>query len=357
MTRPWAISSTGSEATIPARRPLLALLLTVALAASAAAPGPARAQTLKLRSLRIYPSDVVGPWVSYKVRTQSGRYAVREFTQRVAIVGKENLKGKTGYWVELKTSDPTRGVRIERGLFAERGAREVQDEGVVDGEGLVDGTDSVDDAGTVEDAESGQGAMMEVRSLRLVRYQVLTPDGKLYEYPAVSATSARAVGEVSTHELFEFDPGAKPVRRLDGPDTLRIGRRVVPSVVERILRTGSDDWQSGEDTTAVSRIVLSQIFWKNGAVPITGFARSLFRVTTMKQPLPIGYAGPVILPPPDSTALVAADDAAQSGAGPVLSWTELLLQDLGADAVAEVTQAPEPAPVTGENEMPAGPVR
>ena len=52
----------------------------------------------------------------------------------------------------------------------------------------------------------------------------------------------------------------------------------------------------------------------------------------------------VLLAPPDSATLSAAAQAADLGQAPVLSSTELLLQDLGADAVAEVTQKPEPAP-------------
>jgi hypothetical protein len=293
------------------------------------APGRSDAQTLKLRSLKIYPSDVVGPWVSYKVRTQSGRHAVREFTQRVAIVGRENTEDGTAYWVELKTSDPTRGVRIERGLFAED-QRLGSDSGELD-PGPADST-----------AMPG-----ETRPLRLIRYQMLTSDKKLYEYPVQSATAPRAAGEVSSFELFEFDPSLKPVRRFDGPDTLRIGRRVVPAVVERIFRGGSDDWASEADAGSVSRLVLSQTYWRNAAVPITGFARSLFRVTTVRVPIPPDSTGrPVIVSPPDSAALSTAASAADAGQAPVLSMTELLLQDLGADAVAEVTQKPEAAPAS-----------
>ena len=291
-------------------------------------PGLSEAQTLKLRSLKIYPSDVVGPWVTYKVRTQSGRHTVREFTQRVAIVGREKLDRGTGYWVELKTSDPTRGARIERGLFADHGAS-------LDSAGL--------DPGVAPDSAALPG---EVQPLRLVRYQVLTSDKHLYEYPVQSATAPRAAGEVSTFELFEFDPTLTPVRRFDGPDTLRIGRRVVPTVVERIFRGGSDDWAEG-DSGSVSRLVLSQTYWRNAAVPITGFARSVFRVTTVRIPAPPDSTGrPIIVPSPDSTALATAAAAADAGTAPVLSTTELLLQDLGADAVAEVTQKPEPAPAS-----------
>jgi len=307
---------------------LLRISLTFAvLSAAPLWPGHSDAQTLKLRSLKIYPSDVVGPWVSYKVRSQSGRHTVREFTQRVAIVGREQTDDGNAYWVELKTSDPTRGVRIERGLFAEnRGA-------------------SLDSAGLDPGSPDTAAAPGEVRPLRLIRYQMLTSDKKLYEYPVQSATAPRAAGEVSSFELFEFDPSLKPVRRFDGPDTLRIGRRVVPAVVERIFRSGSDDWPSEASDGYVSRLVLSQSYWRNAAVPITGFARSLFRVTTVQIPIrPDSTGKPIIVSQPDSTALSSAASAAEAGQTPVLSMTELLLQDLGADAVAEVTQKPEPAP-------------
>ncbi len=303
-------------------------------------PAPSEAQTLKLRALKIYPSDVVGPWVTYKVRTQSGRHATREFTQRVAIVGREDSDAGTAYWVELKTSDPTRGVRIERGLFAEHGAA------------------SLDSAGLDPGAPDSAAMPGEVRPLRLIRYQVLTSDKKLYEYPVQSATALRAGGEVSTFELFEFDPSLNPVRRFDGPDTLRIGRRVVPAVVERIFRGGSDDWAAEGDSGTVTRLVLAQTYWRNAAVPITGFARSLFRVTTVRVPIPADSSGkPLIVPPPDSTALSTAASAADQGLAPVLSSTELILQDLGADAVAEVTQQPVPAPAAEAEEGDAGLIR
>ncbi|HET7904235.1 MAG TPA: hypothetical protein VFM17_06730, partial [Candidatus Eisenbacteria bacterium] len=150
------------------------------------------------------------------MKTQSGRHTTREFTQRVAIVGREETDDGTAYWVELKTSDPTRGVRIERGLFAVRGSASL------DSAGLDPGSPGSPDTAEIPG---------EVHALRLIRYQVLTPDKRLYEYPVQSATAPRAAGEVSTFELFEFDPSLRPVRRFDGPDTLRIGRRVVPAVV------------------------------------------------------------------------------------------------------------------------------
>jgi len=326
-----------------------AILLALAMSAFLLAPArPASAQTLKLASLRVFPSDVVGPWVSYRVRTQSGRTPVREFRQRVAIVGREQAGTGEGYWVELKTIDRS-GTRIERGLFAVSAPQSHEE---------------VEDPGPGAEVAAHRG-----QPLRLVRYQMLTPGGKLYEYPVSSATSARAGGGVSSFELFEFDPAQKPVRRFLGPDTLRLRNLVVPAVLEWSTRTGADDWGTSDDTTYTYRLKLTQAFWRNAAVHITGFARSLFRVTTekvLKAPVPVSpavVATPVpdsasaalpdsLRPPADTLAAFAAADTTtgptsmQPGDGRLLSWTELVMEGLGGDAVAEVTQKPEPAPTS-----------
>jgi hypothetical protein len=311
------------------RRIPTSLALVLALTAALLLPARAGAQMLKLASLRVFSSDVVGPWVTYRVRSQSGRSPVRDFKQRVAIVSREQIGPTTGYWVELKTTDRT-GIRIERGLFAtSRPQRGENDEGPI--------SMGSDDPG---------------QPLKLVRYQMLAPGGKLYEYPLSSATSPRLGGGVSSYELFEFDPTVRPVRRFLGPDTLRVGRRVIPSVLEWSSRSGTDDWPVREDSTSTSyRLILTQTLWRNPAVPITGFARSLFRVSTKAVPPPTDSAR-VVMIPPDSTLTFAPADTTlgattmQPGPGHVLSWTELVLQDLGADAVAEVTQTPEPAPAS-----------
>lgn len=317
------------------------LLLALAAAAVLAAPGASRAQTLKLASLRLFPSDVVGPWVTYKVRTQSGRTPVREFTQRVAIVSKEKVGTAQGYWVELKTIDRT-GTRIERGLFAPAGAARPtgSDPDVAAG----DDSDHVDNAG---------------KPLQLVRYQMLAPGGKLYEYPVASGMAERAGGEVSSYELFEFDPTVPPVRRFLGPDTVRVSRWVVPSVLEWTSRAGTDDWPMMEDSSSTYRLILTQTFWRNPAVSITGFARSMFRVTTRKVPVShdpnkatyVGIDTTMVFAPADTTK---GPTSMQPGDGRLLSWTELVLDGIGNDAVAEVTQAPEPAPVSAQ---PATPIR
>ena len=318
----------------------LCLVALLALAGALSLPGAARAQSLKLASLRIFHSDVVGPWVTYRVRTQSGRTPVREYTQRVAIVSREKVGKSDGFWVELKTVD--RGAtRIERGLYAPAGAAPSEDS-------------DADDPGAADSERVTDGG----QPLRLVRYQVLDPSGKLYEYPVASATSQRAGGGVSSYELFEFDPTLRPVRRFLGPDTLRIGQKlVVPAVLEWASRVGADDWGSGEDTSFTYRLILTQTFWRNAVVPITGFARSIFRVTTQKVPVvhPVAAAhdtSHVRAVPPESTLAFSPADTTlgsttlQPQEGRALSWTELTLDSLGSDAVAEVTQVPQPAPAS-----------
>jgi hypothetical protein len=326
------------------RLPQTSVLILLA-AAALALPAGAPAQSLKLASLRVFHSDVVGPWVSYHVRTQSGRTPVREFTQRVAIVSREKVGKSDGYWVELKTVDRA-GTRIERGLFAPGPPPSAAEARAESEQGSA-----ADDADSESVADAG-------KPLRLVRYQMLAPGGKLYEYPIASAMSQRAGGEVSSYELFEFDPTVRPVRRFLGPDTVRVGRYVVPSVIEWTSRAGTDDWPMMEDSTSTYKLLLTQTYWRNPAISITGFARSLFRVTTKKVPIPQGSTKPVYVGV-DSTLAFAPSDTTtgptsmEPGDGRLLSWTELTLDGIGADAVAEVTQTPEPAPVSDHGSPPA----
>src|SRR5207244_5761569 len=79
-------------------------------------------------------------------------------------------------------------------------------------------------------------------SVRLVRYQVLTSGGKLYEYPVGGGAEARAGSDVGTLELFEYDSSVPPMTESLGPDTLRIGCRVVPTVVGMTRRVVSVSW-------------------------------------------------------------------------------------------------------------------
>jgi hypothetical protein len=346
MTRPSPRSCTGSRGrTGPALAAILAVLI----------PGSVGAQSLKLGALKFPPSEVVGPWVSYRIRTQSGSRPVRDYTQRVSIVSKEEVDGRPAFWVELKTTDPTGSIRIERGLFAEPPAS------------------SGDDSTDAGDAESPSPASRDdaglERPYRMVRYQVLTPGGKLYEYPVGPGSELRAGAPVSTFELFEYDNSFPPIQESLGVDTLRIGHRVVPSIVDRTILLGSEDWSDPEDTSYSHRTVLIRTYWRNGAVPITGFAQSLFQVAS------VSYS-------PESADSAAAPDSAAArpgtnGAPPlgatwvpsdsllrtvaahpprVISWTQVQLLDLGSDAVPEVTQQPEPLN-PDEETGPAEPVR
>jgi len=311
----------------------LALLALGVLAGLALPVRPAAAQTLKLASLRVFRSDVVGPWVTYRVRTQSGRTPVREFTQRVAIVSKEKTPTGEGVWIELKTIDRA-GTRIERGLFAPSAGGGDDEPNIGEGEGA--------DSETMDDS---------AKPLKLMRYQLLTPAKKLYEYPVSSAFAARASGGVSSYELFEFDPSVRPVRRFLGADTVRVGRLVIPAVLDWSSRAGTDDWPMLEDSTSTYRLMLTQTYWRNAAVSITGFARSLFRVTTRKVPVAAAGTKPVVMMADTTMTFASADTTVgptsmDPGDGRLLSWTELVLQGIGADAVAEVTQTPEPAPAS-----------
>jgi len=336
MTRTSRRSSTGSSRRLPARLltpiPAIPAIPAIAILGLAIYSGlviPAsEAQRRNLSTLRFPATDVVGPWVSYRIRTQSGSRPVREYSQRVAIVSREEYEGRLGFWVELKTTGSSGGTRIERGFFVE------------------------------PESEADTGAEV----YRLSRYQVLTPGGKLFEYPLGAAFEPRAGADVATFELFEFDPSVPPVETPLGPDTLRMGNRVVPTVAERTCRIGSDDWSDPDDSTHTNRLLLIQTYWRNSAVPITGVAKSLFQVTSLRYIRAPGDSATASVPggaawsPPDSVvrataaaAAVAADSSTGSppdraGAPRIISWTELELLDLGSDAVPEVTQKSEPLP-------------
>jgi hypothetical protein len=367
MTRRFRRSSTGSDPAGSARAPGPAtiLVLLVSFASILGAPAkPARAQALQLQSLDLPPSPVVGPWVRYRVRTQTRSRPVREYTQRVAIVGKETVDGRVGYWVELKTEGQPSGTRIERGfLFPPGASPPARDDG--------------DASSAPEDGAAAPAPPPPSRKTRLERYQVLQSNGKLYEYPAEKLTELRSGGDVGTIELFEFNTAIPAVVDDLGPDTLRSAARVVPAVVVRTRRAGADSWPTPGDTASVNRPLLVQTIWKNGAVPITGIARSLFQVTTERVPASARDTTPIqgdAPPRPDITGSAASSlppaqapqpparppfapsPALAAGAAihsaPVISWTDLVLLDLGADAVPEVTQTPEPLP---DASSPAGP--
>jgi hypothetical protein len=310
----------------PGRLALLAIALLVV------APSTGRSQALQIQSLQFPPTSVVGPWVKYRVRTQSRALTPREYTQRVAIVGREKYRGKDGFWVELKTEGLPSGKRIERGFFT-----------------IIDNSESLKNR-TGEAAEPPPDSLPppEPTRVRLVRYQVLTSGGKLYEYPVGSGSETRAGSDVGTMELFEYDPSIEPLIEGLGPDTLRIGRRVVPTFVERTRRAGSDQWPDPADTTQVMRPLLTQTYWRNAAVPITGFARSVFQVTMERFPAwrdsaasasEAGASGGATRMPP--AWLKRTGESARADSTAAITKTELELIDLGADAVPEVTQKPE----------------
>lgn len=324
MTSGWARSFTGSKV-----RPGRLAFLAVALLA--VAPSTADSQALQIQSLRFPPTSVVGPWVTYRVQTQFRALTPREYTQRVAIVGRGTHLGKDGFWVELKTQGLPSGKRIERGFFM-----------------VVGGGDQQPREGEMAELPPDSLPPPRPPGVTLVRYQVLTSGGKLYEYPVNERAEARADGDISTMELFEYDSSTPPTIEHLGPDTLRIGRRVVPTVVERTHRAGSDQWAVPGDATHILRPVLTQTFWRNAAVPITGFARSLFQVTVERAPAPAGDstgasehgAGATRRAPPGWLRRSPADSSG-SATIPAITKTELTLIDLGADAVPEVTQVPE----------------
>jgi hypothetical protein len=353
--------------------------LLAGLVILAAAP-EARGQSLKLRTLKLPSQDLVGTWISYHGRAQSRGSGVREFDQRLAVVAKQELgAGRWGLWVELKTTDAVGGSRIERGFFAPASMR---------GQDLLPGGDGSQiprDGGpaTPGSRERGGGenpppaSVADADSFVLLRYQVLTPGGKLYEYPVGTTRYSRASGDVASFELFEYDPKITPIRSLVGPDTLLLGRRVVPCTVEQIVRHGSDRWPMGEEAEREYHLVLTQTYWKNAAVPLTGQARSVFQAevkpvepvpdasaaiadsgaATADAPLveasaPADTLGAHAAPPPDSTIVAEPPAAAQDdSARGVLAWTELTLSDLGADARPEIDQEPELAPDFNEPDI------
>ena len=311
--------STGSSSRRAAAVPAVLLLVLLA-------PGSVRAQTFKLSNLRL-PSDIAaGSWVSYQLDVVSKARPTRHITQRIAVVSREGAGAEAGAWVELKTTEGGR-TRTERGYYMRP-------------EGKKDLLDSLyaDEAPPGQPAEQVDAAPVKPQKLRLARYQKLTPDGKLYEYAMEEeSTSSLPEEDVSAMDMFEF--GGRAALDTLPPDTLRVGRRVVPCRVRRALRTGSQQWE-GEDSTYVNRAQMTQTFWRNAYVPVTGIAREVVEVSQVRVPVPGAAPG---------TAAVA-DTAAVAASPEVKSTSEffyratIALIDLGKDAVPEITQAPEPAP-------------
>jgi len=294
--------------------------------------GTSQAQSVKLRVLTI-PSDVQpGSWISYRIQVDSKNRPPRRFTQRLAVVAREGSGDEAGAWLELKTMEAGR-TRIERGFFAR---------------------------GESPDRGHSQGAGTTAH-LVLRRYQMLTSDGRLIEYPVGGEGAPMPDEDISAMDLLEFTGTAK----IDSlaSDTLSAGSQVFPCRVERVTRYGKDQW-AAEDTTFVNRAVMTRTVWRNPAVPVTGYARSVLEVATARLPtLSRGAAAaPPETPParsmaPDSTAARStavdstAADSATRVAPPVgpegqrfFYRAAVTLLDVGDDAVPEITQAPELAP-------------
>jgi len=297
--------------------------------------GVSQAQILKLSSLRL-PQDVAaGSWVAYQVNVSSKNRPPRSFTQRLSVVSREGTGAEAGVWVELKTIESGR-ARTERGYFMPKEAgRDFADSSLYDEEAGSDPTPSDTPAETAANAPPASSrpslGLVNVKRLKLARYQRLTPEGKLYEYPVDEEGSPLADEDVSAMDMMEF--AGKAVRDTLPLDTLRAGRKVIPCRVRRIARSSAQDWD-GDDSTYVNRAVMTRTYWRNAWVPVLGYARLLVEVSTMR--VSTGAAAP-----PDSAGRGAAGTAP-----PPASFyrADASLVDLGRDAVPEITQAAEPAP-------------
>jgi len=300
--------STGSSSRLGTAVSLALFLILLA-------PGPGRAQTFKLSNLRLPPDIGAGNWVTYQIDVLSKARPTRHLTQRIAVVSREGTGAEAGAWVELKTTEGGR-TRTERGFFMHP-------------EGKRDLLDSLYADDAPPDAPADTVPKANPPKLRLVRYQKLTPDGKLYEYPMEDETSViPEEGDVSAMEMFEFS--GRPTMDSTRTDTLRIGRMVVPCRVRTMHRTGSQQW-GGEDSTYVNRTLQNQTFWRNPYIPVTGIAREVVEVSQTRVPVP-GAA-------PDT-----ATTTTTSTNNDFFYRATIVLTDLGKDAVPEITQAPEPAP-------------
>jgi hypothetical protein len=326
------------------------LRLSAALAAAwlLLATGASQAQVLKLSSLKL-PQDVAaGSWVAYQVNVSSKNRPPRRFTQRLSVVSREGTGTEAGAWVELKTIEDGK-VRMERGYFImPEAGRDFADSSFYDEGGEDAPPDEAPAATTAAPtAPLRPIGLVSPKRLKLARYQRLTPEGKLYEYPVDEEGAPLADEDVSAMDMLEFV--GKADRDTLPPDTLRAGRKVIPCRVRRISRASAQNWE-GDDSTYVNRAVMTRTYWRNPWVPVLGYARLVVEVSTVR--VPTGSPAP-----PDSAAHGAAaaapPDTARAGrpssppqqAGPVGFYrAEAMVVDMGQDAVPEVTQAAEPAP-------------
>ena len=290
--------------------------------------GTSQAQSLKLASLYLPADAPPGSWISYQVTVESKNRPPRRFTQRLAVVSREGLGEESGAWVELKRVESGK-TRLERGFFArpEHGA------------------------------ESRDPASGATRRMRLARYQRLTLEGRLLEYSVGDEGAPQPDDDISAMDLLEFSGSASSDSL--APDTLRVGHRIIPCRVQRYRQYGNEDWH-GDDTTSVSRILMTRTYYRNPAIPVTGYARSIVEVSTERVPAGTTAPGATTLPgvtaaevpgdqttgaaaPADSAGAPAPRGQSQGGQG-IIYRAEVTLLDMGNDAVPEVTQAPETAP-------------
>lgn len=303
---------------ISSRHVAASLALVVALLA----PGSGRAQTFKLSTLRVPADAPPGSWVSYQVDLLSKNRPPRKILQRIAVVSREGTGSEAGVWVELKTTEAGR-TRTERGFYMKPEARRGS---------LLDSL-FADESGPPEPDSLGGTPAAPPQKLRLARYQKLTPDGKLYEYAMDEEGGSLPEEDISAIDMFEFS--GRGVADSLPPDTLRVGRKVVPCRVRRVARQGTQGWE-GDDSTYTNRARMATTVWRNPWIPVTGIARKIVEVSSERVPVP-GAATP------DS----AATRSEPSGSVPASDFfyrATVSLVDLGNDAVPEITQAPEPAP-------------
>ena len=317
----------------------------VAAAAVLLACGTSQAQSLKLASLTL-PADVrSGSWIFYQVTVESKNRAPRRFTQRLAVVSREGSGEESGVWVELKRVESGK-TRLERGFFAsQRGPEPSIDEPEREPE-VPDSTLGAPPPGAPPPGTPPR--------LRLARYQRLTPEGKLLEYGVGDEGAPLPDDDISAMDLLEFSGHAS----FDSlaPDTLRIGRKVIPCRARRYRQYGKENWQ-GDDTTSMNRVVMTRTLYRNPAIMVTGYARSIVEISTEHVPAAGGPGAPA---PDAGTAGASASGSAgapaDSAGGAVSSRSpgqggrgliyraEVTLLDLGNDAVPEITQPPELAP-------------
>ena len=248
--------------------------------------GASQAQILKLSSLKL-PQDVAaGGWVAYQVNVSSKNRPPRRFTQRLSVVSREGTGAEAGAWVELKTIESGK-VRMERGFFiTSEAGRSFADSSFFDEGSGADPvpSDAPEEPATVAPPAAGHATLglVSAKRLKLARYQRLTPEGKLYEYPVDEEGAPLADEDVSAMDMLEFV--GKSVRDTLPLDTLRAGRKVIPCRVRRISRSSEQDW-AGDDSTYVNRAMMTRTYWRNPWVPVLGYARLVVDVSTIRVPI------------------------------------------------------------------------